>query len=282
MLSQHLWSPDTPAAGLSGQLRVHLTRPRISLPRRQSAFKPVASTRRDLLVGSCGNVCACTTRIKSGRWHWYDRYFAYSMAYGMQDYEEQIAGFKTGLFADLFTCQIHSMLEVGMGTGPNLKYLAAQKSVSIVGVDPNPEMAPYAIEAASRAGLTRDQLQMLDGTAEQLPVASQSQDAVICTLVLCSVPNVESALAEVKRVLKPGGKFLFIEHVLAPAPDRKLRLFQHILNPLQQATADSCHLDRDTLKSIQSAGFANVDASSFVVPGLGLIGPHIAGIATVK
>ena len=103
-----------------------------------------------------------------------------------------------------------------------------------------------------------------------------------CLQVLCSVPNVESALAEVKRVLKPGGKFLFIEHVLAPAPDRKLRLFQHILNPLQQATADSCHLDRDTSKSIQSAGFANVDASSFVVPGLGLIGPHFAGIATVK
>ena len=104
----------------------------------------------------------------------------------------------------------------------------------------------------------------------------------ICLQVLCSVPNVEGALAEVKRVLKPGGKFLFIEHVLAPEPDRKLRLFQHILNPLQQATADGCHLDRDTLKSIQSAGFANVDASSFVVPGLGLIGPHVAGIATVN
>ncbi|KAL0021140.1 hypothetical protein WJX77_003984 [Trebouxia sp. C0004] len=188
----------------------------------------------------------------------------------------------TGLFADLFTSQLHSMLEVGMGTGPNLKYFAAQKSVNIVGVDPNPEMAPYAMEAASRAGLTRDQLQMLDGTAEQLPVASRTQDAVICTLVLCSVPNVQSALAEVKRVLKPGGKFLFIEHVLAPEPNRKLRLFQHILNPLQQATADGCHLDRDTLKSIQSAGFANVDASSFLVPGLGLIGPHVAGIATVK
>ncbi|DBA78680.1 TPA: hypothetical protein ACH3X1_008595 [Trebouxia sp. C0004] len=250
-----------------------MTRSRISLPRRQSIFEPVASTRRDLLVGSCGNVCACTTRNKSGRWHWYDRYFAYNMAYGMQDYEEQIAGFKTGLFADLFTSQLHSMLEVGMGTGPNLKYFAAQKSVNIVGVDPNPEMAPYAMEAASRAGLTRDQLQMLDGTAEQLPVASRTQDAVICTL---------SALAEVKRVLKPGGKFLFIEHVLAPEPNRKLRLFQHILNPLQQATADGCHLDRDTLKSIQSAGFANVDASSFLVPGLGLIGPHVAGIATVK
>lgn len=103
-----------------------------------------------------------------------------------------------------------------------------------------------------------------------------------CLQVLCSVPNVQSALAEVKRVLKPGGKFLFIEHVLAPEPDRKLRLFQHILNPLQQATADGCHLNRDTLNSIQSAGFANVDASSFVVPGLGLIGPHVAGIATVN
>ena len=57
------------------------------------------------------------------------------------------------------------------------------QSVKIVGVDPNPEMAPYAMEAAGRAGLTRDQLQVLDGTAEQIPVASQTHDAVICTLV---------------------------------------------------------------------------------------------------
>lgn len=96
--------------------------------------------------------------------------------------------------------------------------------------------------------------------------------------MLCSVPNVQRALAEAQRVLKPGGKFLFIEHVVAP--DQQLRLLQHLLNPLQQATADGCHLDRDTLSSIQSAGFANVDVSRFTVPGLGLIGPHVAGIAT--
>ena len=89
----------------------------------------------------------------------------------------------------------------------------------------------------------------------------------------------KNALSEAKRVLKPDGKFLFIEHVLAS--EQKLRLFQHILNPLQQATADGCHLNRDTLSFIQSAGFSTVDASKFTVPGLGLIGPHIAGIATV-
>ena len=79
-------------------------------------------------------------------------------------------------------------------------------------------------------------------------------------------------------MLKPGGKFLFIEHVVSP--DSQLRLFQHLLNPLQQATADGCHLDRDTFPSIQSAGFAGVEANQFTVPGLGLIGPHVAGIAT--
>ena len=94
------------------------------------------------------------------------------------------------------------------------------------------------------------------------------------------MPSVQRALAEVQRVLKPGGKFLFIEHVVAP--DKQLRFLQHLLNPLQQATADGCHLDRDTLSSIQAAGFAEVDVSRFSVPGLGLIGPHVVGIATKK
>lgn len=96
--------------------------------------------------------------------------------------------------------------------------------------------------------------------------------------VLCSVPSVKEALSEFQRVLKPAGKLLFIEHVVAP--DKQLRFLQHVLNPLQQASADGCHVDRDTLRFIESAGFAKVDALTFVVPGLGLIGPHIAGIAS--
>ncbi|KAL3162688.1 hypothetical protein ABBQ38_008732 [Trebouxia sp. C0009 RCD-2024] len=202
------------------------------------------------------------------------------MAVGMQDYELEIAACKRRLFSELFQSDIQALLEVGMGTGPNMKYYGQQQSMQIVGVDPNPEMASYAVQAAHDANVSGELLHLLDGTAEQLPVPSTSQDAVVCTLVLCSVPSVQRALAEVQRVLKPGGKFLFIEHVVAP--DKQLRLFQHLLNPLQQATADGCHLDRDTLSSIQSAGFAQVDVSSFTVPGLGLIGPHVAGIATKR
>ena len=104
------------------------------------------------------------------------------------------------------------------------------------------------------------------------------QHVLLTTQVLCSVLSVERALSEILRVLKPGGKFLFIEHVAASQP--QLRFWQHVLNPLQQASADGCHLDRDTLKSIKSSGFAHTDAACFTVDGLGLIGPHIAGIAT--
>lgn len=109
---------------------------------------------------------------------------------------------------------------------------------------------------------------------------SQSVSTAHLLQVLCSVPSVKQALSEVQRVLKPGGKFLFVEHVLAP--DRSLRVMQHILNPLQQAAADGCHLDRNTLAAIKAAGFASVGADSFVVPNLGLIGPHTAGIAEMR
>lgn len=201
------------------------------------------------------------------------------MAFGMQSYEEELAACKRSLFADLLQTSTSSLLEVGIGTGPNFKYYSGHQDMKVVGLDPNPEMELYANQAADAAGLSQQQVQLLPGVAEQMPVADHSQDAVVCTLVLCSVPSVQTALQEIKRVLKPGGKLLFIEHVAASKG--QLRLLQNLLNPLQQAAADGCHLNRDTLKSVQSAGFASVNASNFTVPGLGLIGPHVAGIATM-
>lgn len=85
------------------------------------------------MAGLSSNVCACNAS-KSGRWRWYDRYFAYSMAVGMQDYEQEIAACKRRLFSELFQSDIQALLEVGMGTGPNLKYYGQQK------VCPSPEM----------------------------------------------------------------------------------------------------------------------------------------------
>lgn len=90
------------------------------------------------------------------------------------------------------------------------------------------------------------------------------------------------ALEEVMRVLRPGGYFAFLEHVYAPTDRRLLRAAQTLLNPLQQVLADGCHLTRDTLGEVERAGFATVDADTFVVQGLSYLGPHVAGVAKRK
>ena len=79
------------------------------------------------VASMCSNACACSATNKTGRWRWYDRYFAYSMAVGMQEYEQEIAACKRRLFNELFQSDIQELLEVGMGTGPNLRYYEQQK-----------------------------------------------------------------------------------------------------------------------------------------------------------
>lgn len=98
--------------------------------------------------------------------------------------------------------------------------------------------------------------------------------------VLCSVDDVTSVLGEIQRVVKPGGYFFFFEHVSASKGSVKL-FAQKLLTPLQQSLADGCHLDRNTLDYINSAGFTHVEASQLDLEGLGILSPHIVGIATV-
>ena len=107
------------------------------------------------------------------------------------------------------------------------------------------------------------------------------QDAVVCTLVLCSVPQPEKVLREAARVLRPGGRFIFIEHVVDPQPGVR-RVLQNLLNPVQNVVADSCNLNRDTLRTIESSGlFQKVDADRFMLEVDYFIAPHIAGVAYV-
>mgnify|MGYP005839742865 CR=1 FL=1 len=164
------------------------------------------------------------------------------------------------------------VLEIGPGGGPNLAYFAP--TVTWTGVEPNPYMHPYLLRRAAQLGRAVD---LRLGVAEELPVDDACQDAVVATLVLCSVQDPQRVLAEVLRVLKPGGNFVFVEHVAA-APDSLLRRVQNAINPLWRRIADGCHANRETWATISAAGFSQVTLEHYNT-NLPLVTPHIAGIA---
>ena len=102
------------------------------------------------------------------------------------------------------------------------------------------------------------------GTAEQLPYADASFDCVVCTFTLCSVASPPAALAEARRVLKPGGRFLFCEH--GRAPDPKVANWQRFIEPLWKRVAGGCHLTRPVGATITAAGFGLTELSTMYLP----------------
>ena len=145
-----------------------------------------------------------------------------------------------------------------------------------IGVEPNPFFHDRLRARGDRLGIDVD---VRAATAEALPVADHSVDAVISSLVLCSVRDPAAALREVRRVLRPGGRFVFVEHVAAPH-GTGLHVAQRALSPVWRALSDGCHPDRDTGRLIEAAGFAAVDLRRFRLP-VPIMGPHIAGVARV-
>ena len=185
-------------------------------------------------------------------------------------YERWIASRKCGLFGELRG----SVLEIGPGAGVNLGYYGPD--LSWIGVEPNPYMRTYLRKEAERRGL---QLDLRAGVAEQLDVPDQSMDAVVCTLVLCSVHDVQRVLKEIRRVLKPGAHFVFIEHVAAPRGTWMRRL-QDWSAPFLAYFAEGCHPNRETWTSIVGAGFSEMTLQHFRAPTLvPILSPHIAGVA---
>ena len=120
-------------------------------------------------------------------------------------------------------------------------------------------------------------MELRTGSAERLDVEDATADAVVSTLVLCSVADLAAVLKEIRRVLKPGGRFVFIEHVAAPQ-GTWLRRAQRAFRPLSKTFADGCQPDRETWRAIEAAGFAQVDLEHFRAPAP-IISPHIAGVA---
>eukprot|EP00262_Sarcandra_glabra_P015711 TRINITY_DN4907_c0_g1_i2.p1 TRINITY_DN4907_c0_g1~~TRINITY_DN4907_c0_g1_i2.p1 ORF type:complete len:328 (-),score=28.09 TRINITY_DN4907_c0_g1_i2:462-1445(-) len=193
------------------------------------------------------------------------------------DPKAKIAGYKKKLFTHL-RGENKKVLELGVGTGPNLKYYASAAGVSVFGVDPNKKMQKYAQAAAVAAGLPLEHFNFIQAVGEALPIKDASMDAVIGTLVLCSVEDVDMALKEVKRVLKPGGLYIFVEHVAAN-DGTLLRFVQSVIDPLQQIVSDGCHITRETGKEICAAGFSEVKIDRAFVSGAALISPHVYGFA---
>lgn len=166
------------------------------------------------------------------------------------------------------------VLEIGFGTGLNLAFYS-DKVGSLTTVDVNPGVHQLA---EKRLAISQLPVKFELVSGENLPMADNSYDAVVSTWTLCSIPDVESALKEIRRVLKPEGKFYFVEHGLSP--NLKIAKWQHRLTPLQKVIGDGCHLDRDTLKLIEQAGLKTLSYRQFEAEGLPAVGAFMTlGIA---
>ena len=153
------------------------------------------------------------------------------------------------------------ILEIGVGAGLNLPHYPAA-ATHICALDPS---AALLRQAKDPRDMARCPVALLRGVAERQPFAAASFDTLVRTWTLCSVNDPVAALAEMRRVLKPGGRLLFVEHGLAPAP--RIAGWQHWLTPGWQRIAGGCHLDRPIGELIRDAGFDLDTLESGYMPG---------------
>ena len=168
-----------------------------------------------------------------------------------------------------------AVLEIGGGTGANLAHYRNVDRVTIAEPDPfmRSRIGPKLEEA-------RVPVEVSAAGAEALPYPDGSFDTVVSTLVLCTVPDQEAALDEVRRLLRPGGRLLFIEHVRAAGSAAR---WQDRLEPLWRRLFGGCRPNRDTIAAIEDAGFELETFESFYPPDpLSVLTPHVQGSATVR
>jgi len=141
------------------------------------------------------------------------------------------------------------VLEIGMGSGLNLPFYSAAVR-EVLGLEPAPRLVAMARRAA---GATAGSVSLIEGSAEAIPLAGGSIDTVVTTWTLCTIPEAATALGEMRRVLKPGGRLLFVEH--GTSPDPGVRKWQDRLTPAWRHLSGGCHLNRPISRLIEDAGF---------------------------
>lgn len=189
----------------------------------------------------------------------YERFSVREERHGQAEHRERLLAGLTG-----------RVVEVGAGNGLNFAHYPSTVS-EVVAVEPEPYLRARA-EERGRAVSVR--VHVIEGTAEALPLEDGSVDAVVTSLVLCSVADQSVALAEARRVLKPGGELRFYEHVISHKP-AKAAFQRAFTKTLWKRMAAGCHMDRDTGRAITDAGFAIEEMER--VPHQGLA--HLLGIA---
>jgi len=156
------------------------------------------------------------------------------------------------------------VLELGAGTGLNLEHYP-DSIEGLTMVEPDPHMIKQLREKLAQSGRSAE-VSVVEAPGEDLPFADASFDTVAVTLVLCTVPDPDATLAEIKRVLAPGGQLLFLEHVRSNHPD--LAKWQDRLEGPWRFLADGCRCNRDTVSAIGAAGFELDDVEEGSLPKL--------------
>ena len=160
------------------------------------------------------------------------------------------------------------VLEIGMGSGINIAYYDPGKVEKVWGLEPSLGMRK---KAQPRVDAARFELEWLDLPGEEIPLDDDSVDTVVLTYTLCTIPDWLTAVRQMRRVLKPGGKLLFSEH--GKAPDAAVSKWQARLNPLWMNIAGGCHLNRDIPRLLTEGGFTVKELETLYVPST----PRFAG-----
>lgn len=197
-------------------------------------------------------------------------------------YGELLRPYKDEVFGKAFkalpTDRDAVVVELGMGPWANGEFYGRKDKLDVIGIEPVDGFKKYAMKSARPFIAGGSSVRFVHGIGEALPLPDNCADLVVSTITLCSVTNTKRVCAEVKRVLKPGGQFVFVEHVRSETDEVLARKQDE--DREKGDKPDGCKVNKRTREFIEKTNFAKLDCQSFDLPQMNLLAPHIYGIAT--
>ena len=181
----------------------------------------------------------------------------------LRPYRERVAGAAEG-----------RVLDVGIGSGLNLPFYAGQAR-EIFGLDPSPRLLARAQRQTPHMEI---RFRLLEGSAERIPLADRSMDTIVMTWTGCSIPEIRTALVDMRRVLKISGRLLFVEHGRAPEPS--VARWQDRLDPVQRTVFGGCHLVRPIDTLVAGSGLELTRLDTYYMSGFKFLNYSFEGVAT--